>query len=334
MKRYVAASTNTLLIAAALLAFALPVFAQEGGSSPSASADGRLFFLDIRGRVYSANPDGSDLKVLLEFLKGSPDGIAVDEEAGLIYWSNMGRASDDDGSIERADLNGNHYKIVVPPGGMHTAKQLKLDKKNGKLYWSDREGMRVMRSNVDGSKIETLVEVARGDTARADATNWCVGLAVDVEGGKVYWTQKGPDNGYTGSIRRANLEIPKGQTAANRKDIEVLFEGLPEPIDLDLDFDRKMVYWTDRGDAPQGNNVSRAPMQMPKGVTAKTRTDQQVLLRDLQEGIGIALDLKGNRMFVTDLRGNLYSATLDGANRKVLRTGLGGLTGVAYADIR
>ena len=88
---------------------------------------------------------------------------------GLIYWSNMGRSSDDDGSIERADLNGNQYKIVVPPGGTHTAKQLKLDKKNGKLYWSDREGMRVMRSNVDGSKIETLVEVARGDAARADA---------------------------------------------------------------------------------------------------------------------------------------------------------------------
>ena len=166
MQRYFVASTKTWLVAAALFAFALPVFAQEGGSNSSPGTDGRLFFLDIRGRVYSANPDGSDLKVLLEFLKGSPDGIAVDEEAGMIYWSNMGRASDDDGSIERADLNGNHYKIVVPPGGTHTAKQLKLDKKNGKLYWSDREGMRVMRSNVDGSKIETLVEVGSGD-ARA-----------------------------------------------------------------------------------------------------------------------------------------------------------------------
>jgi DNA-binding beta-propeller fold protein YncE len=332
MKRYFA--PNAALAAVLLYAFALPVSAQEGGHASAPSAEGRLFFLDIRGRVYSANPDGSGVKVLLESLKGSPDGIAVDEEAGLLYWSNMGRASADDGSIERADLNGNQYKVVVPPGGMHTAKQLKLDKKNGKLYWSDREGMRVMRSNIDGSKIETLVEVARGDAARADASNWCVGLAVDVEGGKVYWTQKGPDNGYVGSIRRANLEIPKGQTAANRRDIEVLFDGLPEPIDLDLDLDRKMIYWTDRGDAPKGNNVSRAPMKMPKGVTAKTRTDQQVLVKDLQEGIGVALDVKNNRMFVTDLRGNLYSAALDGSNRKVLGTGLGSLTGIAYADVR
>ena len=333
MNRYLTVPPYAVLLVAVLLGFPGPVAAQEGGLSAT-PVDGRLFFLDIRGRVYSANPDGSDLKVLLEFLKGSPDGIAVDEEAGLIYWSNMGRSSEDDGSIERADLNGNQYKIVVPPGGMHTAKQLKLDKKNGKLYWSDREGMRVMRSNLDGSKIETLVEVARGDAARADASNWCVGIAVDVEGGKVYWTQKGPDNGYVGSIRRTNLEMPKGQTAANRKDIEILFEGLPEPIDLDLDTDRKMIYWTDRGDAPKGNNVSRAPMQMPKGATAKTRTDQQVLVKDLQEGIGVALDLKNNRMFVTDLRGNLYSATLDGANRKVLKTGLGSLTGIAYAELR
>ena len=37
----------------------------------------------------------------------------------------------------------------------------------------------------------------------------------------------------------ANLEIPKGQSPANRSDIEVLFEELPEPIDLDLDLNNR-----------------------------------------------------------------------------------------------
>jgi len=54
-------------------------------------------------------------------------------------------------------------------GGTFTPKQLKLDRKNGKLYWSDREGMRVMRSNLDGSRIETLIETGQGDHARLDA---------------------------------------------------------------------------------------------------------------------------------------------------------------------
>ena len=35
-----------------------------------------------------------------------PDGIVVDAKAGHIYWTNMGVPNLDDGSIERADLDG------------------------------------------------------------------------------------------------------------------------------------------------------------------------------------------------------------------------------------
>ena len=38
----------------------------------------------------------------------------------------------------------------------------------------------------------------------------------------------------------------------------------------------------------------------------------------LMEGIGLALDLKGGRMFITDLAGSVYSADLDGSNKKAL----------------
>ena len=54
----------------------------------------------------------------------------------------------------------------------------------------------MMRANLDGSNIETLVDTSQGDPRPGpDATKWCVGVAIDVDGGKVYWTQKGPDNG-------------------------------------------------------------------------------------------------------------------------------------------
>ena len=36
----------------------------------------------------------------------------------------------------------------------------------------------------------------------------------------------------------------------------------------------------------------------------------------LMEGIGIALDVPGNRMFVTDLGGSVYSAKLDGSEKR------------------
>jgi len=70
------------------------------------------------------------------------------------------------------------------------SKQLQLDAKNRKLYWSDREGMRVMRSNLDGSNIENARETGHGDADRPDARNWCVGIAIDVNRGKFYWSKK------------------------------------------------------------------------------------------------------------------------------------------------
>ena len=80
----------------------------------------------------------------------------------------MGDPNVNDGSIERADLNGLNRKVIVPAGRTFTPKQIHLDKKNGKLYWCDREGMRVMCSNLDGSKIETLTENGKGDVDRRD----------------------------------------------------------------------------------------------------------------------------------------------------------------------
>jgi hypothetical protein len=292
---------------------------------------GRLFVLDVSaGRVLSCEPDGSDLTTIVSEGRRLPDGIVVDVEAGHIYWTNMGNPKANDGSIERADLDGKNLKHIVPPGGTFTAKQLQLDKKNGRLYWCDREGMRVMRCNLDGSKIETLVDSSQGDSRPGpDATKWCVGIALDIVGGKLYWTQKGAEKAGQGRIFRANLEIPEGQTPAKRQDLEVLYNNLPEPIDLDLDLDNRIMYWTDRGDPPRGNTVNRAPM----GVTNGNRPEPEIVFNHLMEGIGLSLDLTNRRMFLTDLAGSAYSANLDGSNKKTLLFAQGNLTGIAYAEI-
>jgi hypothetical protein len=51
------------------------------------------------------------------------------------------------------------------------------------------------------------------------------------------------------------------------------------------------------------------------------------------EGIGIALDLKRDRMFITDFGGNVVSARLDGSDKKVLLVAQGNLTGIAYSEV-
>ena len=300
-------------------------------ASGGKTAIGRLFFLDVAGgRVLSANPDGSDLKTIVEEGRKIPDGLVVDSAAGHMYWTNMGNPKANDGCILRSDLDGKNMTTVVPPGGTFTPKQLQLEKESGKLYWCDREGMRVMRANLDGSNIETLVDSSGGDPRPGpDARKWCVGIAVDAAGGKFYWTQKGDDNAGQGRIFRANIELPRGASPANRQDIELLYDNLPEPIDLDLDVAHRVMYWTDRGDPPRGNTVNRAPMDPAPG----NRKDPEILFSHLMEGIGLVLDLKGGRMFFTDLAGSVYSANLDGSNKKTLLFAEGNLTGIAYAEI-
>jgi DNA-binding beta-propeller fold protein YncE len=292
----------------------------------------RLFFLSASsGQVFSANPDGSDLKVIVSEGRRMPDGIVVDLAAGHIYWTNMGNPIANDGSIERSNLDGGNVTHIVPAGATFTPKQLQLDEKNRKLYWCDREGMRVMRANLDGSNIETLVDTSEADARPGkDLKKWCVGIVLDVEAGKLYWTQKGHDKAGEGRIFRANLEIPKGQTPANRKDIELLFANLPEPIDLELDLANRTLYWTDRGDPPRGNTVNRATMDPSQG---NGRKEPEIVFDHLEEGIGITLDLKGGRMFLTDLGGSVYSANLDGSNKKTVLGAEGNLTGIAYAEI-
>ena len=296
-------------------------------ASSSKSGTGRLFVVELNaGRIHSMNTDGTDKKTNVTDCH-LPDGIVVDAKAGHIYWTNMGVPNLDDGSIERADLDGGNRRVIVPQGITHTPKQIHLDKDGSKLYWCDREGMRVMRANLDGSHVETLVETGRGDADRRDQTRWCVGITIDPKLGKIYWTQKGPTKGGLGRLCRANIDIAKGESPANRSDIEVLFDRLPEPIDLELDLTNRVLYWTDRGDPPRGNTVNRA------SVDAKPQAPE-IVLTGLMEGIGIALDVPGNRMFVTDFAGSIYSADLDGKNERNFLYAQGNLTGIAYAEIQ
>src|SRR6202166_5446293 len=295
-------------------------------ASGGKAAVGRLFVLELSGgRIHTMNTDGSDRKTIVSDCRNC-DGIVVDVEAGHIYWTNMGVPSLNDGSVERADVDGKNRKVIIPQGGTITPKQIHLDKKNGKLYWCDREGMRVMRSNLDGSKIETLVETGGGDADRHDQTKWCVGITIDPQREQIYWSQKGPDNAGLGRISSTNTEIPRGETATNRTDIEVLFDGLPEPIDLELDQKNRVLYWTDRGDPPRGNTVNRASIDNKPVVP-------EIVVTHLMEGIGIALDVPNDRMFVTDFAGSVYSARLDGSTERNLLEAQGNLTGIAYAEI-
>ncbi len=303
------------------------------GAVPAGPAP-RLYYLG-QACVYMADPDTGALATLVDRspADGSRpqgminDGIAVHSGTGQIYWTDMGRPADRDGTIMRCEKDGSGLTTIVAAGGAFTPKQLKIDEANGKLYWSDREGMSVRRCNLDGSDIETLVLTGNAISDAGDETRWCVGMALDPGRGHVYWTQKGGDNASQGLIRRIDMNAPRGASATNRRDMVTLFSRLPEPIDLDLDLGARMIYWTDRGD----NTISRAPLDPAPGFDPAVRMDRTILLRGLREAIGIALDPPRNRMAFTSLGGEIGVAAMDGSQRRMLPSAPGLLTGICWA---
>jgi hypothetical protein len=148
---------------------------------------------------------------------------------------------------------------------------------------------------------------------------------VDSKQGHVYWTQKGPSKGGQGRIFRAGIDIPKGETAANRSDIELLFDRLPEPIDLEFDPDSQTLYWTDRGEYPLGNILSKANVG-PGGDKKPT-----VLARHFHEAIGMKIDSVNHHIYIADLGGSLYRFNMDGSDKRRIVDSEYCFTGIALA---
>ncbi|MFG2500859.1 hypothetical protein ACGFSB_21935 [Streptomyces sp. NPDC048441] len=255
----------------------------------------------------------------------NPDGVQIAD--GVAYWTTMGEPSirpgvtgeaaldytARNGGVHSINVDGTARRDLTAPGDITTGKQLTLAE--GWLYWGDREGHRVTRARLDGTGREDLVVNAPG------IENQCVGVAVDTERGYLYWTQKGPAKGGTGKILRAPLALAGGETAETRIDIEVLWDALPEPIDLEIV--DGVLYWTDRGAPPKGNTLNRAPLPAPGAHGAAP----EILADGFDEAIALVVDTEAGAAYVSDLTGHIYTVPLPetpgGATGKRLLADLG-----------
>lgn len=316
---------------------------EEGGHHDNLAAP-RLYFLDIgmgsnvvdlqkattSGKIMTASADGSNVRELVGD-QSMPDGIDVSISSGKLFWTNMGKSpSGDNGSIMSANLDGSDVKTIIQEGQVHTPKQIKIDHDNKKLYFCDREGLRIHRCNFDGSEHEIIIQTGNHQTQDIeDQTKWCVGIAVDPKAGKFYWSQKGPSKAGKGRIFRANMSMPEGQTASSRSDTELLFDKLPEPIDLELEPESQTLFWTDRGEYPLGNTLNSAYVGMDSADEMKVKT----LARHFHEAIGLKIDSVNQHIYITDLGGTVYRFNIDGSEKKKIYETDSAYSGIALAHL-
>jgi 3-hydroxyacyl-CoA dehydrogenase len=302
----------------------------------------RLYFLDIglggnvvdlqdtvtSGKIMTASADGSNVRELVGG-QSLPDGIDVSISSGKVFWTNMGKsASKNNGSVMAANLDGTNVQTIIPEGQVHTPKQIKIDHTNKKLYFCDREGLRIHRCDFDGSNHEIIVQTGDSKTNDIeDQSKWCVGIAVDPKAGKFYWTQKGASKAGKGRIFRANIQTPKNETASTRSDIETLFENLPEPIDLEFEQAGQTLYWTDRGEYPLGNTLNAAHVGSDKVGAVKT------LARHFHEAIGLKIDSVNQHIYITDLGGTVYRLNMDGKDKRKIYESDSAYSGIALAHL-
>ena len=162
------------------------------------------------------------------------------------------------------------------------------------VYRTDR----IQRSNLDGSGFfEDLVTTGLLHP---------VGIALDVSGGKMYWTDRGWDK-----IRRSNLDGSGVE--------DLVTTGLEEPRGIALDVLGGKMYWTDW----HTKKIQRSNLD-GSGV-------EDLVTTGLEEPRGIALDVLGGKTYWTDWHTKkIQRSNLDGSGvEDLVTTGLEGPRGIA-----
>ena len=239
--------------------------------------------------IRRANLDGSNIETIAS-IEDKISNSTFDVDESKIYWT-VSEFEHDRHKIRRANLDGSNIETIVISKDELSAIALDMD--GGKVYWgadsklsgasrtiSGTGSPSVRRANLDGSNIETIATIE----GRLHS------IALDVEGGKIYWA----DTDHY-ELRRANLD---------GSNIETLTTGAT-PSDLALDVDGGKIYWTNWG------NI---------GCTNLDGSNTETLGTGLSP-LDIALDIAGSKIYWTD-RDNIWRANLDGSNIETLTTGL------------
>lgn len=132
--------------------------------------------------IITLNTDGTDRRTLVRNRSHVPDGVVVDPEHRHIYWTERGETEGDKntGCTMRADLDGTNITTLVPIGTIRTPKQITINVAQERLWWCDREGMRVTTCLLSGKPVTTLISSVPKGTAFERATkdernslSWC-----------------------------------------------------------------------------------------------------------------------------------------------------------------
>ena len=143
----------------------------------------KLYWTNSRGRIQSANPDGSGIQNVIQNLR-NPNDLAL--AGGNVYWTESNH-----GSVRFVNLRGQKQVRVISTGD-DPAGSLVIG--GGKVYWTEKvgdSGGTINSANLNGSGAMELASIQAAP----------IGIGVDTARSKLFWTnargriQSAPLNG-------------------------------------------------------------------------------------------------------------------------------------------
>jgi len=176
----------------------------------------KLYWCDREGmRVMRANLDGSNVEVLVQNGHTEEDrldatkwcvGIAVDEKAGAMYWTQKGPSKGGKGRIFTAPLDFPAGESPDTRSDLHVLLDrlpepvdLELDHANQVLYWTDR-GEIPFGNTVNTVSLEGLRTKGETRTIVARKLHEGIGLALDPKRGRLFFAD------LSGGVYTARLD--------------------------------------------------------------------------------------------------------------------------------
>ena len=231
--------------------------------SSSVLADFPSIYYTDRGGVFRADPDGTHVGRLVHSWMAC--GLDLDLASGKMYWTTS--VSEGDSGVYRANLDGTGVETIAT--ALRFTTSLALDLSHNKVYWANWDRSWIRRANLDGTSAEVFIssiyldsptdlavdpdgsrlfwtdyKVGHGGRIRYVYTDgrggtwdlvtglaYPLGIDLDLERGKIYWTDV-----YTDKIQRSNLD---------GSDVEDIVTGLVWPHGIELDVAGGRMYWTE-----------------------------------------------------------------------------------------
>lgn len=134
----------------------------------------KLYWTDWElGKIRRSNLDGSEMEDVID--ADDAYGIAIDVVLGTLYWSEITEARIQSTQIE----NPGQVELVV--GNLSHPQGIAIDQKRRRLLWVDTGTFKIQSVSLEtGSIVDVVPEV-----------NSPTDVAVDVDGGWLYWTLTG-----------------------------------------------------------------------------------------------------------------------------------------------